>query len=75
MASSRVIDNEIAFVLRLLLSSVPSLRASAEQRADFHLLKAELLDMWAVLDPSIAAQAQAQANKARAEAHAIHMDF
>lgn len=75
MASSRVINNEIGYAIRLLLSSVPTLRASADQRSDYHLLKAEIYELMAAGDPCIAAQALALANAARREAHAINLDY
>ncbi|MGH3806768.1 MAG: AMED_5909 family protein [Pseudonocardiaceae bacterium] len=75
MASSRVVNNEVSYALRLLLSSVPALRAPAEQRSDFHLLKAEVYELLAATDPAIAAQALQLANNARREAHAISLDY
>lgn len=75
MASSRVINNEVAYAIRLLLSSVPTLRASADQRSDYHLLKAEALELLAAADPVVAAQALQLAEKARREAHAINLDY
>lgn len=75
MASSSVINNEVAYALRLLLSSVPTLRASADQRSDFHILKAEIYELLAAADPAIAAQALALANTSRREAHTINLDY
>jgi hypothetical protein len=75
MAVSRVIHIELGYALRLLVSSVPSLRASADQRSDYHLLKAEVLDLMAAANPTIAAQALQLADKARREAHAINLDY
>lgn len=75
MASSRLVNTEVGYALRLLLSSVPTVRASAEQRSDFHLLKAEVYEFLAATDPSIAAQALQVADKARREAHAIALDY
>jgi hypothetical protein len=73
--ASRAINNEIGYAIRLLLSSIPTLRASAEQRSDFHLLKAEVYELWAAAEPGIAAQAIAIAADARREAHAINLDY
>jgi hypothetical protein len=75
MTSSRVINNEVAFAIRLMLHMMPSLRAPAEQRSDFQLFKAEVYELWAAADPSIAAQALQQANTSRREAHAINLDY
>lgn len=75
MASSRAINTEIGYAIRLLLSSIPTLRASTEQRSDFHLLKAEIYELWAAAEPSIAAQALVIANASRREAHAINLDY
>lgn len=72
--ASRAIDNEVAWAIRSMLAVVPSLRASAEQRSDFQLYKAEVYEAWAVRDPSIAAQAMQIAAAARREAHAINLD-
>jgi hypothetical protein len=55
MASSRLINNEVAYAIRTWLASVPSLAAPAEQRS--YLL--------AAADPSVAAQALQLADKAR----------
>lgn len=72
---SRVINNEVGYWIRLLLSSIPSARASAEQRSNFHLLKAEVYELAGTNDPAIAAQALQVADKARREAHAINLDY
>jgi hypothetical protein len=72
---SHVVHNEVGYAFRVLFSTVPSLRASAEQRSDFHLFKAEVLEAWAATDPSAAAQALQLADKARREAHAIALDY
>jgi hypothetical protein len=75
MASSRLINDEVSYAVRLLLSTVPSLRAPAEQRSDYQLVKAEVFELLAATDPSIAAQALQLANAARREAHAINLDY
>jgi hypothetical protein len=75
MASSQAFNNEIGYAIRTLLASVPSLRASADQRCDYHLLKAEVYELLALHNPAIAAQALQQANDARREAHAINLDY
>jgi hypothetical protein len=75
MASSRAFTTEIGYAVRLLLQTVPSLRASADQRSDYQLFKAEVYDLLAIDNPAIAAQAMQQANNARREAHAIHIDY
>lgn len=75
MASSQVIMNEVAYHIRALLGVVPSLRASAEQRSDFQLYKAEVYEAWAVADPARAAQAMQVVTAARREAHAIALDY
>jgi hypothetical protein len=75
MVSSRAINNEIAYAIRLLLSSVPTLRASAEQRSHFQLRKAETFQCLAAADPSTAAQALPLAEQARREAHAINLSY
>ncbi len=75
MATSGAFNNEIGYAIRQLLSSVPSLRASGDQRSDFYLLKAEVYELLGVHNPSIAAQALAQANASRREAHAINLDY
>jgi MarR-like DNA-binding transcriptional regulator SgrR of sgrS sRNA len=75
MASSRLINNEVAYAIRTWLASVPSLGASAEQRSYFQLLKAETFELLAAADPSVAAQALQLADQARREAHAINLDY
>lgn len=76
MASrAHAVHNEVAYGFRMLFSMVPSLRASAEQRSDFELLKAHVFEAWAAVEPSAAAQALQLANKARREAHAIAADY
>jgi hypothetical protein len=72
---SRVINNEVAYAVRLLLGAVPSLRAPAEQRSDFCLLKAEVFELLAATDPAIAAQALTLASAARREAQAIALNY
>lgn len=75
MASSRAFTTEIGYAIRLLLQTVPSLRASADQRSDYQLFKAEVYELLAIDNPAIAAQAMQQANAARREAHAINLDY
>lgn len=75
MATSQAVNSEVGYAIRLYLSSVPTLRASADQRSDFHLLKAEVYELMGVHNPSIAAQAFAVANAARREAHVINLDY
>lgn len=75
MASSRAFTTEIGYAVRLLLQTVPSLRASADQRSDYQLFKAEVYDLLAIDNPASAAQAIDQANAARSEAHAINIDY
>jgi hypothetical protein len=72
---SRAVHNELAYAFRMLFSTVPSLRASAEQRSDFELYKAQVFEAYAAVEPSAAAQALQLANKARSEAHAIAADY
>jgi len=75
MSMSRVIHTEVTYAVRMLLASVPTLRASADQRSDFHLLKAEVYELLAATNPAIAAQAMQVATAARREAHAIALDY
>lgn len=75
MSVSRVIQTEIAFMFRLLLTSVPSLRAGAEQRSDFQLLKAEFYEAMAATNPGVSAQCMQVADAARREAHAINLNY
>ncbi|MGQ0715726.1 MAG: hypothetical protein ACT4NP_00190 [Pseudonocardiales bacterium] len=75
MSTSRVVSSEVGYALRLMLSTVPTLRAPAEQRSDFQMLKAEVYELLAATNPAIAAQALQLANTARREAHAINMDY
>ena len=75
MAVSRVVLSELGYALRLLFSTVPSLRAPAEQRSDWFVLKAEVYEYMAATHPGIAAQVMQVADKARREAHAIHIDY
>ncbi len=72
---SRALQNEVCYGLRMLLAMVPSLRASGEQRADYHFFKGEYFDVVAAFEPSVAAQAMQIADKARREAHAINLDY
>jgi len=74
MALSRIVNSEVSDAFRLLLSSVRPLRAAVDQRSDFHLCKAGVYEFCAVADPGVAAQALAQANTSRREAHAIALD-
>lgn len=73
--ASHAVHNEIAYAFRMLFFTVPSLRASTEQRSDFELYKAVLLEAWAAIEPSAAAQALQLAARARREAHAIAADY
>lgn len=75
MSMSRVVSSEVGYALRLMLSTVPTLRAPAEQRSDYQLLKAEVFELLAATHPAIAAQALQLANAARREAHAINLDY
>lgn len=75
MATSQAISFEVAHAVRMYLAALPTLRASAEQRSDFHLFKAEVFELMAIENPAIAAQALAQANTSRREAHAINLDY
>jgi hypothetical protein len=75
MASSRAFTTEIGYAVRLLLHTVPSLRASADQRSDYQLFKAEVYELLAIDNPAIAAQAMQQANAGRREAHAINLNY
>ncbi|MGH3539303.1 MAG: hypothetical protein ACRDQJ_13620 [Pseudonocardiaceae bacterium] len=71
----QVVLTEIGYGFRMLFATIPSLRASAEQRSDFELYKAQLFEAWAAVAPSCAAQALQQADKAKREAHAINLDY
>lgn len=73
MATPNVINTEIGYALRLLLNNVPSLRASADQRSDYQLLKAEVYELIAVASPNIAVLARDTADRAKGEAHLIHL--
>jgi hypothetical protein len=75
MSVSRMIQTEIAFMFRLMLTTVPSLRAGAEQRSDFQLLKAEFYEAVAATNPTISAGCMQVADRARREAHAINLDY
>jgi hypothetical protein len=75
MASSRAFNNEIGYAIRLLLQTVPSLRASTDQRSDYQLFKAEVYELLAVDNPIIAAQAMQIADTSRREAHAINLHY
>lgn len=75
MSTSSIVNSELGYALRLLITSVPSLRASAEQRSDYQLLKAEVYELLAATHPAIAAQALQLADNARREAHAINLDY
>jgi hypothetical protein len=75
MSMSRVVNSEVGYALRLMLSTVPTLRAPAEQRSDYHLFKAEVYELLAIDNPAIAAQALQLAAAARREAHAINLDY
>jgi hypothetical protein len=75
MTVSRSIQTEIVYMFRELLYSIPSLRATSEQRSDFQLRKAELYEAVAAFNPTVAAQCMATANAAKREAHAIALDY
>ncbi|MGH3871292.1 MAG: hypothetical protein ACRDSR_07220 [Pseudonocardiaceae bacterium] len=75
MTVSRTIQTELGYLFRELLSSVPSLRASTEQRSDFQLLKSEFYEALAATNPAISAQCMDIANAAKREAHAIALDY
>lgn len=75
MASSQVVRAEVGYAVRMLLSLVPPLRAPAEQRSDYQLLKAEIYDLIAATNPSVAVQASIVAEAARREARIIALDF
>ena len=75
MTVSRTIQTEIAYMFRDLMSRVPSLRAGAEQRSDYQLLKAEFYEALAATSPAISAQCMDIANAAKREAHAIALDY
>lgn len=75
MSMSRVVSSEVGYALRLLMSTVPTLRAPAEQRSDYQLLKAEVYELLAATHPAIGAQALQLADAARREAHAINLDY
>jgi hypothetical protein len=59
---------ETCVAIRALLSSVPRTGASAQQRADYYLRKAEVLDLLAATYPSLATPARELADQARREA-------
>jgi hypothetical protein len=75
MTVSRTLQTEIGYMFRQLLSSVPSLRAGAEQRSDYQLYKAEFYEAVAAFNPAISAQCMDIANAAKREAHAIALDY
>jgi hypothetical protein len=73
--AAQAVHTEVAYQFRMLFSMVPSLRAPAEQRADFELYKAVVFEAYAVIEPVSAAQALQRAANAKHEAHAIAADF
>lgn len=75
MSASKVVLSELGYAIRLMFSTVPSLRATAEQRSDWFLLKGEVYEFTAATHPAIAAQVMQIADKARREAHAINLDY
>ena len=75
MASSHVVNTEVGYAIRMLLAAVPPLRATAQQRSDFQLLKAEVYDLLAATNPALSAQAAHMADAARGEAHLIMSDL
>lgn len=72
---SRAIQAEIVYMFRLLGSTLPNLRASAEQRADYYLYKAHAYEALAVTEPAIAAGALDAVDRAMREAHAIDLGY
>lgn len=71
IAVSRVIQLEVCAAIRALLASVPPFTASVQQRANYHIRKAEVLDFVSVADPGLTIPAGELANRARQEAHAF----
>lgn len=64
-------QTEVCAAIRSLLASVPPYGAAPHRRADYQIRKAEVLDMVAVTDPYLSAQARELAVHARYEAQAI----
>lgn len=75
MSVSRMIQTEVAFMLRLVGTTAPSLRASSEVQSDFYLFKALTYEMLAATEPAIAANALQIADKAMSQAHALHLHY
>ncbi len=75
MSTSRIVSSEVGYALRLMLSTIPTLRAPAEQRSDFQMFKVEVCELLAATNPAIAAQCQDIADAAKAEAHALNMNY
>jgi hypothetical protein len=72
---SRAIQAEIVYMFRLLGSTLPNLRASAEQRSDYYLYKAHVYEALAFAEPANAANALNIRDNALSEAHAINLDY
>lgn len=72
---SRSVQSEVCAAVRGLLSSVPPYGASSQQRADYQTRKAEVLDLIAAVDPSLAAQAGVLAARARHEARVAALEY
>lgn len=72
--SSRPVQLEVCAAIRALLASVPPFSASIQQRADYLVRKAEVLELIAATDPCLAAQAGQLADRARQQAHALVYD-
>jgi hypothetical protein len=72
---SRAIQTEVVHMFRLMYSTIPSLRAPADQRADFYVFKSTAYEALGAIEPGIAAHVQNIADKAMREAHAIALDY
>lgn len=72
---SRWVQLEVSAAVRALMASIPPHESSVQQRADYHVRKAEVLDLIAATNPAWAAQATALAARARHEARAIALDY
>jgi hypothetical protein len=73
--ASRWIHNEVAFMLRLVATTAPSLRASSDVQSDFFLFKALAYEMLAATEPALAANALQIADRAMSEAHALRLHY
>lgn len=65
------IRDTIGDVIKDLLTELPPAGAPAQRRADFELLKAEVYDLIAVVDPASTVQARHVANYSRYQARLI----